>query len=197
MQVQSWFLKESRGCWISPWISSPVLLHTLILAGWSETSSVLGLCQGWAPEMRVRHHALYFSSCCVSAAATVLPEKHIFLFKSSAFEDFFQGWHFEPHFRTPVLEATSHSARRAAWAQKTSVPSSDKPAGVRDSVWSKPGWWRGCRLFMEAPWSPWISPSLMKDCFFSMTVLGPLVIDLRGLRTTTNSSIALGILTHF
>lgn len=74
------------------------------------------------------------------------------------------------------------SARWAAWAQKTSVPSSDKPGGVRDWV-KNPGCWRGCRIFMEAPWIPQKSPSLMKDSL-SMTVLGPLVIDLRGLRTT-------------
>lgn len=79
-------------------------------------------------------------------------------------------------------------------AQKTSVPCSDKPAGVRDSV-RGPGWWRGCRLFMEAPWIPQKSSSLMKDSL-SMTVPGPLVIDL-SLRTTTDSSVALGILSHF
>lgn len=40
------------------------------------------------------------------------------------------------------------------------------------------------------------SPSLMKDSL-SMTVLEPLVVDLRALRTPADSSSALGILTHF
>lgn len=87
-------------------------------------------------------------------------------------------------FKGDILNLTSEhlclkihlSARWAAGAQKTSVPCSDKPAGVRDSV-RGPGWWRGCRLFMEAPWIPQKSSSLMKDSL-SMTVLGPLVIDL-------------------
>lgn len=167
---------------------------------------MLGLCQSWAPwDRRVRQHALYFSYCSISAVTTVWPDRHIYLLKSSSFEEsrgikrtsfWFQGWHFEPHFRPPLLEDIAHSSYWAAWAQKTSVPPGDKPADVRDLLLSKSGRWSVCTVLksMKASWNPWKSPRLprgQKD-YLSMTVLGPFVTDLRGVRYITKSSIPLG-----
>lgn len=159
---------------------------------------MLELCQSWALWDR-RGLPLYLSYCGISAVTTVWPDRHIYLLKSSYFEEsrgikrtsfWFWGWHFEPHFRPPLLEDASHSSYWAAWAQKTSVPHNDKPADVRDLLLSKSG---RCTFLksMKASWTPWKSPRLPREKkdYLSMTVLGPFVIDLRGVRNIIKSSI--------